>query len=142
MKNKKKIPYDRIVGTVFEGVAEKVLKEKGYKILERNYVYGKYEIDIIAKKDDEIVFAEVKSRNKNSRISPEKAVGREKALHILKASAGYIKELSFAGIDVFAFRYSFDVIGILYDDSYDLKAVKYFKSYYRGDRDEILRFAL
>ena len=67
-------PSAKALGTVFEGVAEKVLKENGYKILERNYKYGRYEIDIIAKKKEEIAFVEVKSRKDNSYLLPEQAV--------------------------------------------------------------------
>ncbi|MEO0202922.1 MAG: YraN family protein [candidate division WOR-3 bacterium] len=41
------------------------LKSKGYEIIERNYYCGKYgEIDIIAKKENFVVFIEVRSLNK------------------------------------------------------------------------------
>ena len=136
------ISHRRAVGVVFESVAEILLKEKSYKILERNYTFGKYEIDIIAKKEDEVVFVEVKSRNENAICSPESAVGKEKIKHILLCASGYIKYLYQKGINPLKFSYSFDVIGILYTDDYDLKSIRYFKKYYRGDRDELLRFAL
>ena len=72
----------------------------------------------------------------------ESAVGKEKIKHILLCASGYIKYLYQKGINPLKFSYSFDVIGILYTDDYDLKSIRYFKKYYRGDRDELLRFAL
>jgi len=54
-------------GELGEALAEKYLKEKGYRILDRNYVYRiqggppKGEIDIVAQKDKIISFIEVKT---------------------------------------------------------------------------------
>ncbi len=135
-------PSAKSLGTVFEGVAEKLLKENGYKILERNYKYGKYEIDIIAKKKEEVAFVEVKSRKENSYLLPEQAVDSEKMRHILYAARGYIRSLYADGIDVHRLSYSFDVAAIIYTESFDISSVKYYKDYYVGDKDEILRFAL
>jgi len=55
------------IGILGEKIAEKYLKRKGYKILEKNYspnfISGpqRGEIDIIAKKEDTIIFVEVKA---------------------------------------------------------------------------------
>ena len=59
-----------------EKIVADFLREKGYKILERNYfpqVKGPLvgEIDIIAKDKEEIVFVEVKSSFKEGSIPPE-----------------------------------------------------------------------
>ena len=137
-----KISHSKAVGTVFEGVAETVLKEKGYTVLERNYTFGKYETDLIVKKETEIAFVEVKSRCSDAVLPPESAVGKEKMKHILFCAAGYIKFLSEKGIDPRKFSYSFDVIGIVYNCAYDLESVRCFKNYYEVDKDELLRFAL
>ncbi|MDD5145460.1 MAG: YraN family protein [Candidatus Pacebacteria bacterium] len=56
----------RETGNIGEKIAENFLKEKGYKILDKNYsfrIFGpqKGEIDIIAKKDGVISFVEVKT---------------------------------------------------------------------------------
>ncbi len=54
-------------GKLGEIIAEKYLREKGYRILDRNYVYRiqggppKGEIDIVAQKDKTISFVEVKT---------------------------------------------------------------------------------
>lgn len=48
-------------GTICENMAVKFYTKKGYKVLKRNYRTREGEIDIILRKDDTIVFAEVKS---------------------------------------------------------------------------------
>ena len=44
-----------------EDLACDLLVRKGYQIVERNYTYGKGEVDIIAKDGEILVFVEVKS---------------------------------------------------------------------------------
>ena len=64
-------------GDKAEEIAVKYLVDKGYSIKKRNFSFGKIgELDIIAEKDDTLVFVEVKylkSLNKrsciNSRVS-------------------------------------------------------------------------
>lgn len=51
----------RSKGAIAEQTAASYLQNRGYKILERNYSSRSGEIDIIARKDDNIVFVEVKS---------------------------------------------------------------------------------
>jgi putative endonuclease len=59
------------IGEVGEKAAKKFLKKKGFKIVELNYQNNKGrrlgEIDIIAKKDGEIVFVEVKTRKTDNK---------------------------------------------------------------------------
>ncbi len=66
------------IGKEGEKIAIKYLRQKGYKILATNYyVYKKGEIDIIALKEKEIIFVEVKTRKaKNS--MPEFSVNNKK----------------------------------------------------------------
>lgn len=80
-------------GDVGEEAAAEYLISKGYRILERNYVSGGYEIDIIAENKDYTVFAEVKSRTptKNNKydLPPCAAVTKEKQCKIIRAATGY-----------------------------------------------------
>ena len=45
-----------------EDIAIDYLRRKGYVILDRNWRSGHREIDIVARKDDTVVFVEVKAR--------------------------------------------------------------------------------
>ena len=65
-------------------------KEKyGYRIIERNFVCKKGEIDIIAENDDTIAFIEVKSRKEDSMVSGAEAVNYTKKMRIIKTAAYY-----------------------------------------------------
>ncbi len=50
------------IGRFGEDAAVDYLEKHGYRIVDRNYRFGRYEIDIIAKKWFFIVFVEVKTR--------------------------------------------------------------------------------
>ena len=52
----------RKFGIIGEKIAQKYLKNNGYKIIENNYYTRNGEIDIIANKEKYIVFVEVKTR--------------------------------------------------------------------------------
>lgn len=53
------------IGRFGENAAAKMLRKKGYKILERNYRVGKNEIDLIVQNKDCTVFVEVKTRSEH-----------------------------------------------------------------------------
>jgi putative endonuclease len=61
-----------------EDLAHRYLKKKGYKILERNWRNGRYEIDIIAKDKECIVFVEVRTRQENQLCSGYDSVNQRK----------------------------------------------------------------
>lgn len=73
-----------------EVLATKFLSEKGFKIICNNWYYGKGEIDIIAKKDETMVFVEVKTRESNVFGEPETFVTRKKQRQIIKTANAYI----------------------------------------------------
>ena len=60
-KNSENKSEKRQIGDLGESLACRFLENKGYKIVERNYLKPYGEIDIIAKKGKETVFIEVKS---------------------------------------------------------------------------------
>src|SRR3989344_7561345 len=56
----------RQTGDIGEGVVCKYLEQKGFRILERNYLRKWGEIDIVAEKGDLLSFIEVKSVSRES----------------------------------------------------------------------------
>lgn len=81
----------REIGNKYEDMSSKILIEKGYKILERNYQNRFGEIDIIAIKNEEIVFIEVKYRKTNKFGYGYEAIDRRKVIKILKLANCYIQ---------------------------------------------------
>lgn len=91
-----------------EEAAVRYLRQKGYEILESNWIYAKYEIDIIAKNDEYIVFAEVKTRTSSIWGHPEEAVSKAKIKRIVEAADFYLNEYD---IDLPA---RFDVLSVVW----------------------------
>lgn len=78
------------VGRFGEDEAERYLKQKGYKILERNFSCKRGEIDIIALDKNEIVFIEIKARISLKYGLPSEAVTKYKLKHIYKTAEYYL----------------------------------------------------
>ena len=100
---------NKILGNLGEDLACDFLIKKGYKILERNFVWRKNEIDIIAEDEKErnVVFIEVKTRNTDYFIQPFEAVDFKKQKAIIKVANAYIRNRN---LDLEA---RFDVISII-----------------------------
>jgi len=73
-----------------EKLANDFLRKKGFKILDINWRFQHKEIDIVAMKDNEIVFVEVKSRRNTTFGQPEEAVDHKKKKHLIEAAEAYI----------------------------------------------------
>ena len=94
-----------------EDMAVDYLQQNGYCILNRNWTNnGRKEIDIIAIKDDVVVFVEVKTRRQGSATTPLSAVDGRKQHRICLAADSYIKSNRIDN------RYRFDIICIVYND--------------------------
>ena len=83
------------------------LKENGYEILHTNWRKGRFELDIVAKTEEELVIVEVKTRSEGSIVDPEDAVTNSKIRNIISAADVYIKLFD---IDLPA---RFDVISVI-----------------------------
>lgn len=80
------------LGCFGEDFAEQVLKLDHYRIVARNYRCKEGEIDIIAEKDDELFFIEVKTRRNQAFGTPAEAVDWKKQQHLRKAARQYLAE--------------------------------------------------
>lgn len=79
------------VGSAGESKAVKYLKKKKYKILSQNYQTYFGELDIICRKDNYIVFVEVKTRSDNYMVSGRESVTVAKQKRIIKAAIQYLQ---------------------------------------------------
>lgn len=77
-----------------EKLACRYLKKQGYRLLEKNYRAGRHEIDLIMedKKQDCLVFVEVKARSETGFGLPREAVGIEKQRFLRLAATQYLQE--------------------------------------------------
>lgn len=104
------------LGKIGEDIAEELLRSKGYKIIKRNFRFGKGEIDIIAKDGDCLVFVEVKSRKNLDFGEPEYSITKSKQKQLKKIAEAYFY---INGIDEQLCR--FDVITIVGEKREEMK---------------------
>lgn len=94
------------IGKEGERLAAEFLQKKGFSIEAQNYRFKKAEIDIIAKREDWLLFIEVKARSSSAFGDPEDAVDSPKISHIYDAAEEYIFQQNWQG------HVRFDVIAI------------------------------
>lgn len=98
-------------GAEGEELAKQHLLFNGYKILEQNWRFGKYEIDIIASKNDTIAIVEVKTRKTDTFGEPEIFVTKQKQKFLIAAANEYIVSNNIE------LESRFDIIAIIRDNN-------------------------
>ena len=78
------------LGKYGEAAAVDFLIKNGYSILEKNWVFQKAEIDIIAQKADVLAVVEVKTRSSITFGLPQEAVKKTKIQLLVKAIDEYV----------------------------------------------------
>jgi len=96
------------LGNTGENLAVNFLENHGYKILEKNFRIRAAEIDIIAEKDNTIIFVEVKTRSNIRKGTPAEAVNLRKQKKIIEAASVFLQDEKY-----FDKACRFDVIEIL-----------------------------
>lgn len=96
-----------LLGKSGEELASEYLIGQGYIIRDINWQSGKYELDIVAYKDEMLVIVEVKTRRDSEYANPEDAVDRKKIRNIVWATEAYIS-MHQLDMDV-----RFDIISII-----------------------------
>lgn len=86
-------------GAFGEAAALRILHEQGYAVLERNWRYHPYEIDIIARDQQTYVFVEVKVRKNSQFGAPEEAVTAGKLARIAEAGQRYLDQIGQSSAD-------------------------------------------
>jgi putative endonuclease len=95
------------LGKEGERVAEQYLKNKGYKLIERNYRCPLGELDLIVLDRRVVVFVEVKTRSGNGYGTPLEAVAFRKQRKMIQTAQYFLSEKKLHQRDT-----RFDVVGI------------------------------
>lgn len=93
-------------GAEGENLAARFLEDKGFEIVARNYRHRHLEIDLIARKDNWLIFVEVKTRSSVAFGEPEQFVTNQKARKIFQAAEEYIYAIDWHG------HVRFDVVSV------------------------------
>jgi putative endonuclease len=97
------------IGKLGEEMAAQYLRDKAYQILERNYRWARGEIDIVAKKDNMLIFVEVKTAQRDTFGPPETWVDRRKQQQIGQVAERYLQDKEIEGMDC-----RFDVVAVTF----------------------------
>lgn len=95
------------LGKKGEDLAVDFLLKNGYEILERNYIFQKAEVDIIAQKEDILAIVEVKTRSTKAFGNPQDFLKPKQIQRIVKAVDNYVTSNQ---LDV---EVRFDIIAIV-----------------------------
>lgn len=92
-------------GREFERLAATFFEQHGFTILERNWRVGHKELDLIVRKADLVVFAEVKSSRSKQFGHPVERVDKKKIAHLTNAAQQYLIAKKIEKVDL-----RFDVV--------------------------------
>jgi putative endonuclease len=96
------------LGSIGEDMAVEYLREKGYKIIIRNFWHNGHELDIVCMDKNELVIVEVKSVRKPEYGPGEGRISKKKQRSMIKAGYGFLQRRPrYEGLDV-----RFDIISI------------------------------
>lgn len=79
-------------GQAGEELALQYLVKKGYKLLDRNWRYGRNEIDLVFDYHGVVVFVEVKLRHPDTLVEAHMTVNKTKQRAIVKTADAWLKE--------------------------------------------------
>lgn len=88
LKGRRGFRKDR--GDAGEACAARWLEGKGYEVVTRNFLCHGGELDIVARKDGELVFVEVKTRGNREFGGPAEAVDARKRGRMVRAAEVYL----------------------------------------------------
>lgn len=103
--------FNRLKGNVGEEMAAKFLREKGYQIIDQNNSTKFGELDIIASKNNILVFVEVKFKQTEDFGTPEEMIRKNKLMQVQRTAEMYL--LNNKDIAKIYDRYQIDAICIV-----------------------------
>jgi len=111
MKLHSKNNANQEIGQKGEEQAVAFLANKGFKILDLNWRYRKYEIDIVAEQNNTLVIIEVKTRSSEQFGNPESFVNVQKQRFLIAAANAYVDQKQILN------EIRFDIISIIHQNN-------------------------
>lgn len=110
--------HNKNFGQLGEDIAAAYMQQKGYRLLARNYRFGRVELDAIYELNNEIIFVEVKTRTSDMMAYPEQAVGKSKQKNIRLAAENYLEE------NQITFPVRFDIIAVVKGEKFEVEHIE------------------
>lgn len=93
------------IGRSFEMLAGQFFRQQGFEVLCQNYRVGRLEIDLIVRRENLIVFVEVKSASSMKYGHPAERVDQRKVANLTHAAQQFLRQEDCADCD-----FRFDVV--------------------------------
>lgn len=109
------------IGKTGESIAKNFLQENKYEIIATNWRHKKFEIDILARKNQLIKIIEVKTRSSNFYGEPSTFVDKQKQKMLVQAADCYAHLHNLEDIEM-----EFDIISIVLrkDDTFTIEHIE------------------
>lgn len=98
------------LGRSGEDLAARILQQRGWRILDRNYRAGRKEIDLIARRGRTVAFVEVKTRTGPEFGDPLAAVTSKKRAEIARVARDWVARHGRPG-----YHYRFDAVAVVWE---------------------------
>lgn len=118
--------FNKDIGNYGEDLSCEFLTTNGYSILSRNFKNRRGEIDAICKKDDLIIFVEIKSRYSYRHGSPIEAITYSKQIQIIKLCKFYLYINKLIDYNI-----RFDVIEVFFNTDNNLYSINHITDAFR-----------
>ncbi|MGB2762374.1 MAG: YraN family protein [Minisyncoccales bacterium] len=110
------------IGRIGEEIAKEYLEDKDYNIMEQNCQTRYSEIDLIAKKNDVLVFVEVRTKTSEKFGSPEETINKEKIRKLVRSANAYSARKRWKG------QCRIDAVCVVLDQSHKLNRIQHYES--------------
>jgi putative endonuclease len=101
-------------GVKGENLAAEFLVNKGFRIVTKNFRYGRGEIDLIVSREDWLIFVEVKTRSSFDYGPPEQFVHTYQIKRIFDAAEAFIFKIDWQG------HVRFDVVSVRLEEGTEI----------------------
>lgn len=116
------------IGRLGEETAAKLLQEKGYKILERNWGNKWGEVDVICRDGDVFVFVEVKAKVGHDFGSPEEMINPRKLRQVERMAQMYLASRPTSHKASFGAR--IDVVAVVFKHDLSVERASHYEAVY------------
>lgn len=111
------------IGNFGQNLAKDYLLKRGYQICGENFRVLEGELDLIAAKDKQLVFIEVKTRLSNKYGLPDEAVDGHKLRKMQEAALKYMTNQGFNSDN-----YRYDLVAVLVDKNEKKAIIRHYKN--------------
>lgn len=111
------------IGKFGQDLSAEFLQKRGYKILSENFFTRLGELDLIAEKDGQIVFVEVKTRLGHKFGLPEEALNFDKAKKMKEAALEYLTQNN-----INSDNYRFDLVAVEINEAEKKAQIRHYKN--------------